>query len=105
MVVLDEFKEQYIWHKYWNFVFKSNTIYNNQIRLCFEDFIGNANYVSNKLSIPLINYQSSKSPYNKNNIKNLDEIKKYYLDLEYNYQYNQKEFMNIHSKKILKNTT
>lgn len=100
---LEIFKEQYIWHRYWNKMFTQSTKYNNRINLCFDDFIGDSQKICSSLNIPLTSYTSTMSPY-KNNVLNVIELEEYYKQLEKEFTNNIPElFKEIHSKKIIKN--
>jgi hypothetical protein len=101
---LEIFKEQYIWHRYWDKMFTRSTKYNNRINLCFDDFIGDSQKVCLSLNIPLTSYTSIISPY-KNNVLNITELEEYYKQLEQEFTADIPElFKEINSKKIIKNT-
>jgi len=84
IVDLPTFRNKYQWHKHWHRAFEHYTKYKHRKYLCFEDFIGDSIKICKYLDIPPVTYCSDKSPYNKQQILNFDELQQEFISLELN---------------------
>lgn len=76
------FEQKYFWHKHWHNAHRALTNYTNRQDLIFEEFIGKSEVICNQLNIPIVTFNTNKSPYSQANILNINELKEKFSELE-----------------------